>query len=561
MSPLLLAAALAATPAPPAAAEVDTARVAAHVRALASDAFEGRGPGTAGEAKTVEYIVREFRRLGLKPAGDGGGWTQAVTLSRFQTRTPTTLAYASGGRVTPLAYADQAVVQSRQPGVRHVGVKDAPLVFVGYGVSAPERGWDDYKGVDLHGKVAVVLVNDPDFATPEPGRFDGRAMTYYGRWTYKYEELARRGALGVLIVHETPAAGYAWYVVRNSWSTPQFDIPRDPKERARVEGWLTRQAAADLLKAGGQDYDLLKSASQKADFRPVELRGVTFSTEFDVETSTVVSRNVLARRVGAERPGEAVLYGAHWDHLGVGGADTRGDTIYNGAADNASGVGGLLEIARLFAKGPAPRRTVIFAAWTAEEKGLLGSEFYAAHPATPLGRTVANLNMDMLPIYGATRDVVVVGAGKGELEDDLKRLAAVQGRTVSPEPTPEAGGYFRSDHFSLAKAGVPALDFKAGPDLVNGGVAAGRKAAADFNSAHYHQPSDEMTAEWNLDGARQDLELLYGLGRELVGPGVELLQDPRELADGRRWPQWRAGAEFKPARDRTEGERRAGSGA
>ncbi len=547
MSPTALLAALlapavaAAQPAP----GIDMGRVSAHVRILASDAFEGRGPGTPGEAKTVEYIVAQFKAEGLEPAGDGGGWTQAVTLNRFATRPGASTSVRAGGRATPLTYAEDAVVQSRKPGVSHVAVRDAPLVFVGYGVSAPERGWDDYKGVDLHGKVAVVLVNDPDFATPQAGRFDGRAMTYYGRWTYKFEELARQGALGVMIVHETPAAGYPWYVVRNSWSTPQFDIPRDPKERALVEGWMTRAAAVALLKSAGEDYDALKLAAQKPDFRPVLLKGATFSTDFTVDTASVVSRNVLAKRTGTARPGEAVLYGAHWDHLGVGGADTTGDKIYNGAADNASGVGGLLEIARQFASGPPPRRTVLFAAWTAEEKGLLGSEFYAAHPVTPLARTVANLNMDMLPIFGATHDVVVVGAGKGDIEDDLTRLAAAQGRATAPEPTPEAGGYFRSDHFSLAKAGVPALDFRAGNDLVDGGRAKGAKLSADFNAQHYHQPSDQISDDWNLDGARQDLQIQYALGRE--------------LADSDRWPKWRAGAEFKPARDRTEAQRRVGA--
>lgn len=522
---------------PAAGGGADVRRLSEHVRVLASDAFEGRGPNTPGETKTVDYLVGRFKALGLEPGAADGGWLQPVALNRFETQPPTLLAFDVGGRALPLGFGVQAVVQSRKPGVTRVDVRNAPLVFVGYGVDAPEQGWDDFKGADLHGKVAVVLVNDPDFATPRPGRFGGPAMTYYGRWTYKFEELARKGALGVLIAHETPAAGYPWYVVRNSWSTPQFDIPRPASERVEVEGWITRATAVDLLHRAGLDYDQLKLAAQKPDFRPVPLKGVTFSAAFAVKTARIVSHNVLAKRTGTVRPDEVVLYGAHWDHLGRGGADLTGDDIYNGAADNASGVGGLLELARQFAQAPRTRRTVVFAAWTAEEKGLLGSEAYTRAPVYPLATTVANINMDMLPLYGATRDVVITGAGKGDIEDMAAALAARQGRTVDPEPHPEAGGYYRSDHFSLAKAGVPALDLRAGPDLVAGGKARGVKLADDFTSQHYHQPSDQWRADWDLAGAKQDLDLFYALGRE--------------LADGDAWPRWKPGAEFGPARERT----------
>lgn len=523
------------------APEIDVHRLSDHIRILASDAFEGRGPGTPGEAKAVDYITAQFKALGLKPAGDDGGWTQAVTLNRFTVKGEPVLSAVVDGRAMPLASGEQVVVGTRRPGVSQVAIEAAPIVFVGYGVSAPERQWDDYKGVDLHGKIALVLVNDPDFATPEPGRFDGVAMTYYGRWTYKYEELARRGALGVMIVHETPAAGYPWYVVRSSWSVAQFDIPRDPAERTLMEGWITRGAAADLLKQAGLDYDALKLAAQKPDFHPVALKGATLSARFGVDVERVVTHNVLAKRAGATKPGEVVLYGAHWDHLGVGGADSTGDRIYNGALDNASGVGALLELARLYANGPAPRRTVMFAAWTAEEKGLLGSEYYASHPEIPLAKTVANLNMDGMAIYGRARDVVVIGAGKSELEDDLRRAAVADGLAVTAETNPQAGGYFRSDHFSLAKAGVPALSFHLGPDLLAGGRERGLKLAADFTAQHYHQPSDEWRADWDLSGAVQELRLQYAVGRE--------------LADSAEWPAWKNGAEFKPARDRTADQR------
>ncbi len=529
----------------PAAAQTgaDVKRLSQHIKILASDDFEGRGPGTAGETKAVDYIVGQFKALGLEPAGENGGWLQAVKLNRFEVQKPVTAAFTVGGEETPLAYGEQIMVQTRRPGVTHVEVNHAPIVFVGYGVEAPERQWDDYKGVDLHGKVAMVLVNDPDFATPEPGRFGGLTMTYYGRWTYKYEELARKGALGVLIVHETPAAGYPWFVVRNSWSVPQFDIPRDPKERVQVEGWITRAVAVDMLKRSGLDYDKLKLAAQKPDFHPVALSGASFSTDFKVAAGQIVSHNVLAKRNGTSRPREVVLYGAHWDHLGVGAPDLKGDTIYHGAADNASGIGGLLELARQFAAAPKTRRTVVFAAWTAEEKGLLGSEYYAHHPLYPLGLTVANLNMDMLAIFGATHDVVITGARQGDIEDEAVRIAAAQGRTLDPEPHPEAGAYFRSDHFSLAKAGVPALNIKAGPDLINGGRTVGERLGAEFTAEHYHQPSDEWRADWDLGGAKQDLDLLYTLGRT--------------LAESDRWPAWRPGSEFKAARDSSQAIRAA----
>ncbi len=531
----------AASPALASSTIADAHRLSEHIRILSSDAYEGRGPATPGETKAVDYIVGQFKALGLSPDGDGGGWTQAVTLNRFTLQQPVQASFTVHGASTPLTYGEQIMVQTRRADLPKIDIEGAPLVFVGYGVRAPERQWDDFKGVDLHGKIAVVLVNDPDFATPQPGRFDGVAETYYGRWTYKYEQMAREGALGVLIVHETPAAGYPWFVVRNSGAQPQFDIPRGPGQRAPVEGWITRTVAANLFQSAGLDYDKLKLAAQKPDFHPVTLEGASFTTHFSVRVDSIVSHNVLAKLTGATRPQDVVLYGAHWDHLGRGGADLTGDDIYNGAADNASGIAGLLELARAFARAPRTQRTVVFAAWTAEEKGLLGSEFYTLHPTHPLARTVANLNMDMLPIFGATHDIVIAGAGKGEIEADAKTLAAAQGRAVDPEPHPEAGGYYRSDHFSLAKAGVPALDLRGGPDLVNGGKTVGMAKAEDFTAHHYHQPSDEWHADWDLAGAQQDVDLLYDVGRE--------------LADSRRWPDWTPTAEFKPIRDRSADQR------
>ncbi|HWA62643.1 MAG TPA: M28 family metallopeptidase [Caulobacteraceae bacterium] len=532
----LSGASLAAAP-----AGADMSRVSQDDRALASDDFQGRGPATPGEDKAVAYIIARFKAAGLKPGGEHGGWTQDVPMNRFALPGPIAVSYAVGGQVTPLAVGDQVVMSSRKPGVDHVAIKDAPLVFVGYGVKAPEQQWDDYKGVDLHGKVAVVLVNDPDFETPQPGRFGGKRMTYYGRWTYKYEELARQGAAGVLIVHETAPAAYGWNVVRSSWTVPQFDIPRDPAERVEAEGWITREAAVAMFKAAGLDFDALKRQAQTPDFHPVDLKGETATIDFAVQRSQVVSHNVIGRLPGTKAPRDTVLYGAHWDHLGVGPADARGDTIYNGAADNASGVAGLIELGREFAHAPRTRRSIVFAAWTGEEKGLLGSAWYATHPLYPLARTAAAMNMDVLNLYGPTRDIVIVGAGKSTLEDQAAAIAARQGRVVDPEPRPEAGGYYRSDHFSFAQAGVPALDMSSGPDLVDGGKEAGRKAAEDYTTHRYHQPSDEWRADWNLGGAKQDLDLLYALGRQ--------------IANATAWPQWKPGAEFGPIRTRTDAAR------
>ena len=539
---LLAASALALATGAARAPAIDVGRVSADVKVLASDAYEGRGPGTAGEDKAVAFITDAFKRIGLQPAGENGGWTQAVTLNRFAVEGHVSASLTAAGRTTALRQGEDIVVATRRPGSAHVAIAGAPVVFVGYGVSAPERGWDDFKGYDLHGKVALVLVNDPDFGLSQPGKFEGRGMTYYGRWTYKYEELARRGAAAVLIVHEADAASYGWPTVKGSWTVPQFDVPRPVQERVPVEAWITLPATQALLKAAGKDLEQLRAAARREDFRPVEL-GATFSTDFQVQTTSVTSRNVLGRQRGSRRPDEVVLYGAHWDHLGTGPPDAKGDRIYNGAADNASGVAGVIELARAFRAGPAPQRSVVLAAWTAEEKGLLGSESYAAHPtAAPLAKTVANINLDMLPIFGEARNVVVTGAGKSDLEDDLARLAKARGLRVDADAHPESGGYFRSDHFPLAKRGVPAIDFHAGSDLVKGGTAAGEAKGRDFNAAHYHQPSDEWSADWDLAAAKSDLELAYALGAELAGTT--------------RWPAWRAEAEFRPARDTTAAQRR-----
>jgi Zn-dependent M28 family amino/carboxypeptidase len=526
--------------------KIDPARLSGHIRVLSSDDFQGRGPATPGEDKSVAYISGQFKALGLAPAGDDGTYAQAVPLRRFETPGPISVSFTEAGHVQPLTELQDIVVHSLLP-TTHVSVKDAPLVFIGYGVDAPERHWDDFKGQDLKGKIAVVLINDPDFemdpADPLFGRFDGKSMTYYGRWTYKYAEAARRGALGVLIVHETGPAAYGWNTVKNSNANAQFDIVRpDPGAlHPLIEGWIQRDTAVALFKAAGLDFDAEKARARTLAFHPAQLKDVTFSADYAVATSTIVSHNVIGKITGKKHPGDAVLYGAHWDHLGVGLPDAKGDTIYNGAVDNASGVAGVLELARLFTKAPVPDRSVYFIGFTAEEKGLLGSEYYAAHPVTPLATTVALLNLDVLNVSGLARDVSTRGKGEADLDALVARFAREQGRRYTHDAHLEEGGFYRADHFSLAKAGVPAVTLTEGLDLVNGGLAAGEAAHRDYVTHRYHQPADEWRADWDLSGAAADLDLYFALGQY--------------LANSRDWPGWPAGAEFKAARDATLAER------
>jgi Zn-dependent M28 family amino/carboxypeptidase len=524
-----------------------SARLSAHIKVLASDAFEGRGPGTPGETKAIAYIADQFKADGLSPAGDNGGWTQAVTLRSFQPVGEVMTSVTIAGRARPLKWLDEIVARTLLP-IPHVAVHDAPLVFVGYGVSAPERKWDDFKGVDLHGKIAVVLVNDPDFELKPGdtlfGRFDGKAETYYGRWTYKYEEMARRGAAGVLIVHETAPAAYGWATVRNSNSNPQFDVLRDDPAQAHtpVEGWIQRDVAVELFKAAGLDFEAEKARARTEVFTPVALTGETFSAEYDVTSATVVTHNVIGKLVGKTHPNEAVLYGAHWDHLGVGPPDATGDTIYHGALDNASGVSGLIELGRRFAEAPRTARSVYFIAFTSEEKNLLGAGYYAAHPAVPLGTTVALLNMDILNLDAPSRDISDRGTGAMPLEKLFATEGAKLGRTYSPDPQPQEGAFFRADHFALAQRGVPAITILEGQDFLVGGRDAGQAAHKAYFAQHYHQPSDTWRPDFDYDGAVRDLDVYYALGRD--------------LADSRAWPGWEANSQFKTARDATAAERR-----
>jgi Zn-dependent M28 family amino/carboxypeptidase len=532
---------------PALAADLDPARLAEHVKVLASDAFEGRGPATAGEVKTVQYMADQFKAVGLQPGGDlkGGkrAWTQDVPLAQFDNKGAVTATVMVNGQAQTWNQGEQIAIRAPQTGADHVTIKDAPVVFVGYCVKAPERNWDDFKGVDLHGKIALVLVNDPDFETGE-GDFGGKAMTYYGRWTYKYEEAARQGALGFIVVHETGPASYGWNTVKNSNTNTVFDIIRaDPtKEHAPIEAWVQRDVTVDLFKAAGLDFEALKKQAQTRDFKPVTLNGVTFSTDVAVDVKKIVSHNVVGVLPGTKHPNERVIYTAHWDHLGVGLPDDKGDKIYNGAQDNASGSAMLIEIAREFAKAPRTDRSVVFLSVTAEEKGLLGSEYYAANPLYPLATTVGNINMDGASTAGPARNFTTSGNAPLTLQDDLIAVAKTHGKSYSPDPRPGAGSFFRSDHFSFAKRGVPAISFGAGQDLVDGGLARGEALAKDYVTYRYHQPADEYSPSWDLSGAAQDGGMLFDLGRK--------------LANSREWPEWKAGSEFKGERDKTAAQRK-----
>jgi Zn-dependent M28 family amino/carboxypeptidase len=416
-----------------------------------------------------------------------------------------------------------------------------PLVFLGYGVTAPERNWDDFKGQDVKGKLIVVLINDPDFEGGDLG-FGGKAMTYYGRWTYKYEEAARRGAAGVLIVHETDPASYGWNTVKNSNTNTMFDIVRQnpAAEHPLFESWIQRPLAEKIFAASGLNFDQAKAAAKKRDFQPIPLKA-TLSAQGQAQVATINSHNVVGYLPGTKYPDETVIYSAHWDHLGIGKPDETGDTIYNGALDNATGTAQLIEQARAFAKEPRTDRSVVFLAVTAEEKGLLGSEYYAQNPIFPIARTAGVINTDGGAIYGPAKNFTISGNAKLGLLDMLIAEGKKQGRYYSPDPHPEAGYFYRSDHFSFAKVGVPAISFGDGNDLVNGGVERGEALGKEYTEKHYHQPSDEWQASWDFTGMAEDANLLHNLGRD--------------LANSRAWPDWGADSEFRAIRDKSAAER------
>lgn len=530
----------------PAATSIDPEKLAETVRVLTSDEFEGRAPGTAGEQKTVEWLSRRFSELGLEPGGEKGTWIQTVPLVRTQIGSPAALSVATKGKARTFAQGTDIYVSTVRP-VDRVAIANAPMVFVGYGVTAPERQWDDYKQVDLRGKVAVYLINDPDFyaAAGEPvaGKFGDRRMTYYGRWTYKFEEAARRGAIAALIVHDTDGVGYGWSTV-TAPAGENYDIVRDnPAERLLLQGWLAAPAANELFSAAGLDLAALSVRARRADFQPVEIANTRFNADLPVTATRAESRNVLAKITGSERPDETVMFAAHWDAYGIGPADAQGRRIRAGANDDALGVAGVIELARVFKAGPRPQRTLVFAAWTAEERGLLGSQTYAAKPIYPLEKTAANLTLDILQTAGLAKDVVLVGAGQNELEDDLARAAAAQDRIVTPESLPERGLFYRADHFPLARNGVPVLLLMAisGPaDMREGGREAGNRWLDGYMRC-YHQACDAIDASWDLRGAAQDVELFRTMGSE--------------LANSKRWPRWRKDSEFNAIREESRAQR------
>jgi Zn-dependent M28 family amino/carboxypeptidase len=518
----------------PALNAINAADLAHWVQVISADSMEGRAPASVGETRTIRYLEGQFSQLGLKP-GDHGSYLQEVPLVSLAADHHMTLSIRPRrGAATPYVYGKDFVAFTSRV-VSRSSLANSPIVFAGYGVDAPEYQWNDFAGTSVKGKTLIVLVNDPGFASGDTTLFQGHAMTYYGRWTYKYEEAARQGAAGVFIVHETAPAGYPWEVVTGSWSGPHFELESPANaQRAAVEGWLTVDAARRLFQQAGQNYDSLKAQAGRRGFKavPLSLRA-SIAIRNTVRRST--SHNVLAVYPGTSRADEYVVYTAHWDHLG---RDTTrpGDQIFNGALDNASGVAGLLSLAKAYTKlSHPPERSILFLSVTAEEQGLLGSEYYAEHPVYPLTKTVAEINMDGLDIWGPMHDITEIGYDKSDLHDDLVRAAQTQDRVVRPDPEPEKGFYYRSDHFSFAKVGVPALDPDAGINSVEHGEAWGREQRDDYTANRYHKPSDQYDASWDLSGAVDDLQLFFRVGYQLAGDST--------------FPDWKAGTEFKARRD------------
>lgn len=505
-----------------------------HTEVLASDEFEGRAPATRGGQLTIDYLTEQFAAVGAGP-GNGDSYTQQVDVVEITATTDPVLQFSGSFDASP-AYKTEMVIGSR----RHdspIVVDDSEVVFVGYGINAPERGWNDYADVDAAGKTVIVLVNDPGYATRDPELFNGNAMTWYGRWIYKFEEAARQGAAGILIVHETGPAGYGWDVVDNSWSGPQITLAAENgnSHLAPIEGWLTLETANALFAAAGMDYEELKAQAAVPGFSAVPLGDIRASMSVETAVRGSSSQNVIAAIPGSTRPDESIIYTAHWDHLGMV-ADMEGDNIWNGAVDNATGTGALLALAELHLEQPAPpERTVVFLAVTAEESGLLGSQWYVENPVYPIETTVANINMDALNTWGRVRDIVVIGHGSSELEDYLADAVVSQDRTIVPEPTPERGFYYRSDHFNFARAGVPSLYAEGGTDSRENGNDWGVEQSEDYVANRYHAPGDEYDPNWDLTGAAEDVLLYFEIGNR--------------LANESNWPEWYEGNEFKETRD------------
>jgi Zn-dependent M28 family amino/carboxypeptidase len=521
----------------------DIERMLAEIAELSSDAYGGREPMSEGERLTLQFIESRFRELGLEPLFEDS-FRQPVDLVSIEADPATVqMTFHLDGRDRLVRHQEEMVAGTMRV-VPESRVKSSEVVFVGYGIVAPEYGWNDYADVDVRGKTVLILINDPGFATQDPALFGGNAMTYYGRWTYKYEEAARQGAAAAVIIHDTAPAAYGWEVVRNSWTGPQFHLHRDNDnmDRAPIESWIKRSVAEEVIAASGLDLAALERQALSPEFR-----AVTLNSTMDASVQNRILRNqsynVGALLRGSERPAELFIYTAHWDHIGTDPAVAEGvDGIYNGAVDNATGVSALLELARSYAALPrAPKRSVAFLAVTAEESGLLGSAHYANHPAVPMQQTVGGINMDSMHVYGPTNDVIVVGYGSSELEDVLRARAAAQGRVVKPEEHPERGGYYRSDHFNFAKKGVPMLYAEAGSDHRELGPDYIRAKGKEYLEQRYHTALDEMNGDWDLRGLEQDIELYFGIGLD--------------VADSDDWPQWYEGNEFRTIREQSRGGR------
>ncbi len=528
-----------AAPLPAAAQDFSMERIDQHIRTLSDDWFEGRAPGTPGEDKTVAYVSGAFASVGLQPGGDlradgSRAWTQDVILNRStMTDDPKLFINIDGERVAMVQNQDLAV-RSPVNGMEKVELDGVPLIFAGYGTHAPERDWSDFEDVDVSGKVIVVLVNDPDFEGGE-GDFGGEAMTYYGRWTYKYEEAARRGAAGVLVIHETKPASYPWGVIANG-NDVTLDIVREDPAAAHtaVQGWMHVDIASRIFEAAGMSYAEAKAMAQRRDFQPMDL-GATIDATLLAKSEHIAVKNIAGVLPGTERPDEHILFTGHHDHLGVGEPDETGDTIYNGAIDNATGIAFMIEMARAFVEGGGTERSLVFLAVGAEESGLLGAKYYAANPLYPLETTVGVINVDAPGVHGPTQDFSISGSARLGLLDILTEEAAKMERSYSSDPNPAAGSFFRSDHFAFAAVGVPAVSFQSGRDLVDGGTERAAKIRAAYAAEDYHQQSDEWSPDWDLSGIVRDAQLIHAVAER--------------LGNSREWPNWAEGSEFKALRD------------
>jgi Zn-dependent M28 family amino/carboxypeptidase len=522
------------TPAEKAAAQtIRPELIRAHVRFLAHDLLEGRGPASRGDQLAQAYVAAQMEALGLEPGGPGGSWFQPFDVLGITTHAPDVLSIAKGGEKVDLRFREDYITFSgvQQPESR---IEDAEVVFVGYGIVAPEFGWDDFKGVDMKGKVLLVMNNDPE---DDPALFAGKTRLYYGRWGYKYEQAARVGAAGAIIIHTTPSAGYPWQVVQSSWTGEQFELPHEGGPQIQAKSWVTEDAARKIARLGGQDLDALRAAAQKKDFRPVAL-GARLSLALRNDVKKKQTGNVIGRLPGRDPAlsAQAVIFTAHHDHLGIKEDAKPGeDAIYNGAYDNATGTAALLAIARAATALPQPpRRSILFAAVAAEEQGLLGSQYFAAHPTIPAGKIAANINMDGMNIYGRTRDLTMIGLGKSSLDDWISKLAGMQGRTVKPDQFPDKGYFYRSDQFALAKIGVPAAYFDEGTDVIGKPPGWGKAQKEAYEEKDYHQPSDELRPTWDFSGAVEDAQLYFYLGLK--------------VANANEMPAWKPGDEFEAAR-------------